>query len=299
MKKPLVSVIINCLNGEKYLKKCIKSVLNQTYKNFEIIFWDNQSTDASKEILLKFKDQRIRYFNSKKILDLSEARNKAIKVSKGSYITFLDVDDWYIPKKLELQLKEFSKNENIGVICSQYYLHDQINKNKKLIKTKVELNKTTQKLIDFYNIGILTVMINSKILKKIKFEKNFNIIEDFDFIVRSSLITNIKCINYPTAYYRAHENNLSKIKLDTHINELEKWKKNFKKKYKEKFNYYFFDLKVSSLKMKKYLILGKKFLVLKMILNSNAKGHYLKTLGYLFLIFVPNFLAKKILKHRI
>ena len=137
MKKPLVSVIINCLNGEKYLKKCIKSVLNQTYKNFEIIFWDNQSTDASKEILLKFKDQRIKYFNSKKILDLSEARNKAIKVSKGSYITFLDVDDWYIPKKLELQLKEFSKNENIGVICSNITYTIKSIKIKNLLKQKL------------------------------------------------------------------------------------------------------------------------------------------------------------------
>ena len=61
-KKNLVSVIVNCYNGEKFLKRAIRSILSQTYKNFEIIFWDNCSTDNSRKIMLKFKDNRIRYF---------------------------------------------------------------------------------------------------------------------------------------------------------------------------------------------------------------------------------------------
>ena len=61
-KKPLVSIIMNCYNGEKYLKQSIKSIINQTYKNWELIFWDNCSTDNSKKITKKFKDNRIYYF---------------------------------------------------------------------------------------------------------------------------------------------------------------------------------------------------------------------------------------------
>ena len=61
---PLVSIIINCYNGEKYLKNCIDSVINQTYKNWEIIFWDNLSTDNSK-IIEKYSDKRIKYFCTK------------------------------------------------------------------------------------------------------------------------------------------------------------------------------------------------------------------------------------------
>ena len=61
---PVVSVIINCHNGEKYLSKCIKSILAQTYKNWEIVFWDNCSTDNSKKIIKNFKDTRIKYFKS-------------------------------------------------------------------------------------------------------------------------------------------------------------------------------------------------------------------------------------------
>ncbi len=65
-KQPLVSIIMNCLNGEKYLSNAIDSVIKQTYKNWELIFWDNQSTDNSASILKRYKDKRIKYFYSKK-----------------------------------------------------------------------------------------------------------------------------------------------------------------------------------------------------------------------------------------
>jgi glycosyltransferase involved in cell wall biosynthesis len=63
-KKPLVSVIMNCHNGEKYLEQSVKSIIDQTYNNWELIFWDNQSTDNSKKIIHKFTDDRIKYFKS-------------------------------------------------------------------------------------------------------------------------------------------------------------------------------------------------------------------------------------------
>ena len=78
MKSPLVSVIINCHNGQKYLSECVRSILNQTYKNFEIIFWDNNSTDKSYEIIKKFKDKRIRKFKLDKFSSLYKSRNLAI-----------------------------------------------------------------------------------------------------------------------------------------------------------------------------------------------------------------------------
>jgi len=64
--KQLVSIIINCYNGQKYLLNAIKSVINQNYKNWEIIFWDNKSNDNSRKIVKKIKDKRIKYFLSKK-----------------------------------------------------------------------------------------------------------------------------------------------------------------------------------------------------------------------------------------
>ena len=128
MKLPLVSVIINCFNGEKFLNNCIKSILNQTYQNFEIVFWDNNSEDKSKEIVMNFGDNRIKYFSSKIHLTLGNARNHALDKCKGDLITFLDVDDWYLPNKLELQVKEFLNNNEVGLVFSNYFHYNNNNK---------------------------------------------------------------------------------------------------------------------------------------------------------------------------
>ena len=77
-KNSLVSIVMNCHNGEHFLNSAIQSILNQTYSNWELIFWDNQSTDNSKNIISSFKDRRIRYYYSQEFTKLGEARNLAI-----------------------------------------------------------------------------------------------------------------------------------------------------------------------------------------------------------------------------
>ena len=126
--EPLVSVIINCRNGEKYLKKCITSVIKQKYKNWEIIFFDNDSKDKSKNILNLYKNRRIRYFKSNKLLKLYHARNIAISKAKGSYITFLDVDDWWLKNKLFEQIKLLKNNKRINFIYSNLYIYNETTK---------------------------------------------------------------------------------------------------------------------------------------------------------------------------
>ena len=98
-KQPLVSVIMNCYNGERYLTNSIQSVLNQDYKKLGINFWDNKSEDRSKKIFMKFKDKRLKYYCAKKFTNLYAARNLAIKKAKGEILTFLDVDDLWLSKK--------------------------------------------------------------------------------------------------------------------------------------------------------------------------------------------------------
>ena len=117
----LVSVIVNCHNGEKYLNRCIKSILSQTYKNWEIIFWNNLSYDNSEEIIKSYRDKRIKIYKSKKFLTLYEARNKAIKKAKGNYICFLDVDDYWNKNKLKKQINFFKKNKSYDIVYSNFY----------------------------------------------------------------------------------------------------------------------------------------------------------------------------------
>ena len=75
---PKISVVMNCHNGEKYLKQSIKSVLKQSYKNLELIFYDNKSNDKSVSIAKSFKDKRVKIFHSKNYQKLYKARNSAI-----------------------------------------------------------------------------------------------------------------------------------------------------------------------------------------------------------------------------
>ena len=116
-KKPLVSVVINCFNGEKYLEECLSSIINQTYDNWEVIFWDNQSRDNSKKIFEKFNDKRFKYYLSPRHTFLYEARDLAIKESKGDFIAFCDVDDFWSKEKLECLIPLF-RDKNIVVVLS-------------------------------------------------------------------------------------------------------------------------------------------------------------------------------------
>ena len=130
--QPLVSIIINCFNGETYLHDCIKSVLSQTYKNWEIIFWDNQSNDKSAEIFKSYNDNRFKYFLADHHTSLYEARNLAIKKSKGELISFIDTDDLWVKNKLELQVPLF-ENPEISLAYGNLWLAKNDFEKKKII----------------------------------------------------------------------------------------------------------------------------------------------------------------------
>ena len=127
-KTPLVSIIMNCHNGEKFLEKSLKSIINQTYKNWELIFWDNNSKDNTKRIFKKFVEKRFHYYKSEKLLNLYHAKNLAVKHSKGDYICFLDVDDLWIKKKLEYQVKFLLANKDCEILYSNFFIKDVVEK---------------------------------------------------------------------------------------------------------------------------------------------------------------------------
>ena len=133
-KKNLVSIIMNCHNGERYLKEALNSVLNQSYKKWELIFFDNNSKDSSANILKSFKDKRIKYFKSN-FVNLGIARKKAFELCNGDYVTFLDCDDFWVKDKLKLQLNEMLKDQNIGLCFSNSFFFKK-NFKRKLYNSK-------------------------------------------------------------------------------------------------------------------------------------------------------------------
>lgn len=99
----VISVIVPVFNVEKYLEKCILSILAQTYKNFELILVDDASPDSCPEICDRYAniDQRIRVLHCKKNGGLSAARNIGIEAARGKWITFVDSDDWVSQEMLQ------------------------------------------------------------------------------------------------------------------------------------------------------------------------------------------------------
>ena len=231
-KVPLVSIILNCYNSAKFLKKSINSVISQKYKNWELIIFDNCSTDNTKLEISKFsKNTKIKYFKSKKFCSLYNARNLAIKKSKGSLITFLDADDWWLKNKLTKQVQFIQKNKHFNVIYSNIFIFDEIkNKTSLFSKEKLYNGNITQSLLNNFKMPILTTMIKKKIFVKNKFNEKYNIIGDFDLFLRLSLNEKILSTQKPLAYYRVHEKNMTRKKINLNIDELEHWFKINKKK---------------------------------------------------------------------
>ena len=250
VKKPEISIVMNCHNGEKFLVEAVKSVLNQSYKKWELIFWNNSSTDNSKKIYNKLRKKNFRYFESLKLKNLYESRNLAVSKCRGKYVCFLDTDDWWVKSKLYEQINLFENDKNLKFVYSNLYQFNEKSKKKYLFsEKKLPSGKITQQLLKDYRIGIVTVMLKRELFKKNKFNKNYNIIGDFDFFIKLSNNEIIECIQKPLAYYRLHSSNYSKLKLDLYLKEIDNWIKINKKKYESK-NYSLFHLRFITYKIK-------------------------------------------------
>jgi len=118
-EKPLITVITPTYNRANLLPRAIKSVLDQTYQNFELIIVDDGSTDNTEEVVRTFFDERIKYFKHKKNKGVLGARNTGFKLAKGKYIAFLDDDDELFPEALEIALSKFINfpSEKLKIIC--------------------------------------------------------------------------------------------------------------------------------------------------------------------------------------
>lgn len=101
---PLVSVVMNGFNSEVYLEEALASVLAQTFTDWELVFWDNQSEDATAAIVKGVGDPRIHFYCAPRRMSLAEGRNEAIARTRGAWIAFLDCDDRWMPDKLERQV---------------------------------------------------------------------------------------------------------------------------------------------------------------------------------------------------
>ena len=164
MNEPLVSIITPVYNAERFLSDTIKSVQNQTYKNWEILLIDDCSKDNSAQIIKEFQkyDNRIKYIKLKKKSGASVSRNEGIRNAKGRFIAFVDSDDIWKPEKLEIQIKYMLK-ENLGFTFTSYrYMKENGELTNKIAKAPSKINYNG--LLKNTIIGCSTVVIDREIV---------------------------------------------------------------------------------------------------------------------------------------
>ena len=144
---PLVSILMNCYNSENYIEKAVNSVLEQKYKNWELIIWDDASTDDTIKKIKKFDDQRIKLFTNENHFGLGKSRINAIKNLNGSLIAILDSDDSYHVNKISKQVEIFEKFPEVSICATWAKVINEKNDLKYVINRKVDNEVLKKKLL--------------------------------------------------------------------------------------------------------------------------------------------------------
>lgn len=243
MEKELITIIIPVYNVEKYIHKCIDSVINQTYKNLEIILIDDGSKDNCSIICDDYaqKDKRIKVIH-KKNEGVSSARNVGLNNAAGDWVTFIDADDW-IEKDFCTKLMQ-NKAPNIDCLMCGYnrIINDKKIEIKSVVKQVKKYDDSRQYLINSLNPQTGYGFCHMKIIKrdsinKIRFNEQLNVAEDALFNMElSEKITKILFINDRLYNYRLNINSVVKKYDPNYVNKYLKAMETCKKFIFNKYN---------------------------------------------------------------
>lgn len=164
----LVSIIMPSWNTGRFIAESIQSVIDQTYKKWELLIVDDCSTDNTDEVVSSFKDYRIKYFKNEKNLGAALTRNRALREAQGEWIAFLDSDDLWTPEKLEKQIRFMEENNYHFTYTNYLEIDENSNPNGRWVTGPKKISKT-----GMYNYcwpGCLTVMYDSEVVGLIQIE---------------------------------------------------------------------------------------------------------------------------------
>ena len=213
-----------CFNGENHLEQAIKSVIAQSFKDWELIFWDNCSTDDSAKIAKSFKDNRIKYHRAPFHTDLGSARATSWTLLNGKFIAFLDADDTWEPTKLAKQLPLFDNPRNVIVAGNVMWFNET---HKELIyqNSMPPDGSVTGKLLSNYFLSLPSVMLRKSAVDNLPyaFDKNYSHIADFDLFLRTSAMGEIKVLTSHVGNWRVHKGSQSWASRNQFYDEHLRW----------------------------------------------------------------------------
>lgn len=205
--KPKVSVVITTYNRASFLEEAIISVLNQTYKDFELLILDNSSSDNTEDVVKKFKDRRIVYVRHEP-MNISKARNLGIRKSRGEFVGFLDDDDEWLPPKLSSQLRLFDRlSSKMGMVYGGFLRVGSDGKVYEIFKPSLRGDIFERYLC---NLDPLTGSASNPLIRREVFDavggydENLKTSEDWEFYLRLARKYGVDFVSEPVVKIRRH-----------------------------------------------------------------------------------------------
>lgn len=236
MKKTLVSILMPAYNAEKYIAEAIESILEQTFKDFELIISDDTSSDKTWEIIKKYKqkDRRIVATRNKKNRYIAENRNLLIKSAKGKYIAWQDADDISVSNRIQKQFEFMEKNPRVGIVGGylEFFGESGVKSIRKYAETDKELRKN---IFRFSPVAQPTAMIRKKCFDELGlYNPKYPPAEDIDMSFRIGSKYFFANIPQITLRYRDHQKSATYKKL----RKIELTTIDIRRKYNNKFGYH-------------------------------------------------------------
>ena len=229
--KPLVSIVIASYNMAQYLPLAVKSVLDQTYRNIEVLIVDDGSSDGTCNVVLPYlNDPLVRYlFQENK--GQAAAKNYGMRESRGEYIAFLDADDLWAPDKLEAQIPLFLTSKAVGVVYSRVLYIDEAGKELQVADNELFRGRVSGPLLIRNFIGFGTSVVKKECFDCLGgFNEDLRMGIDYELWLKLSTQYEFDYIDRPLLYYRLWAGQMSKNCETRYRNGIEIMK-NFLKTY--------------------------------------------------------------------
>jgi len=207
--RPRVSIVMNCRNGERYLREAIDSIYAQSVSDWEIVFWDNLSTDASADIARSY-DARVRYFRAQESTPLGAARKLAVEKASGDFIAFLDVDDVWLPDALERLLEGIEAGAH--ALCYGGVIRiDGEGRETGRFRTADAAGDRLDALLRNFDIFISAVLVRraSLVESGLSFDPRITASEEYCLFMQLAPRYTFRSLAAPVVRYRVHEGALT------------------------------------------------------------------------------------------
>lgn len=201
---PTVSVIINCFNESEFVGEAIDSVFAQTFQDWEIVFWDNASSDGSGDIAAGYGN-KVRCFRSDEMVQLGTARKLAFEQTRGEYVAILDADDVWLPEKLESQVDLFQNNSDVGMVyCDVTYFDDQGDSERLFQLVDPHRGDIFEHLISQNFMFSSAMIFRRSALDELgcAFDDSYARAQDYDLTLRLAYDFQVDYVNKPLAKWR-------------------------------------------------------------------------------------------------